>query len=522
MPEPPPPDTTTLPGDSAGVAVDTLGAVVDTTGAVVDTLTRCGRHRLHAKPSEPADSAPLMTDPRSRIPSVDALMSSSAFAPLLEQYARSRVVAGARAAVERVRDRVASGAVPAEIEDASLYAPLASAWLEDDARPSLRPVINATGVVLHTNLGRAPLAEEAVEAMRRAGRSYSNLEYDLHAGARGSRYDHCVDLVRELTGAEDALVVNNAAAALVLALNTAALGAGVAVSRGELVEIGGGFRIPEVLVRAGARLVEVGSTNRTRVADYAEVVGQVEALLKVHRSNFSISGFTEDVEVADLVAVGRERGVPVVYDLGSGLMVPPQRLGLPDEPLAATSIQAGADVVVFSGDKLLGGPQAGIVAGRGELVQAMRKNPLCRALRVDKVTLAGLEATLRLYRDTDAAVARIPILRMLGADSEEIRARAEGVAAQLGEQGVDCSVAEARGAVGGGTMPGAELTSWAVRPDFADEPDRALAGLRKVDPPIVGRIVDDAVTLDLRTVLPGQEADLVRGVAAAFREGSPG
>jgi len=431
-------------------------------------------------------------------------------------------VGAVREAVEAARSAIAAaddGSLEVwedKVELPETYADLARASLEAGDVPSLRGVINATGVVLHTNLGRAPLAEVAVRAMTAAAAGYTNLEYDLDNGARGSRYSHCVSLLVELTGAEDALVVNNAAGALVLALNTIALGEGVAVSRGELVEIGGGFRIPEVLERAGARLVEVGSTNRTRVADYSEVLGEdVCALLKVHRSNFRITGFTEDTSVADLAVLAEEAGIPLVHDLGSGLMVDPELAGLPEEPRPTESLTSGADVVVVSGDKLLGGPQAGILVGRADLIQQMRKNPLCRALRVDKVTLAGLEATLRLYRDESMALAEIPTLRMLASDPAELRGRAEELAARIVEAGVECSVAETKGTVGGGTFPGVELDSWAIRLRPGSGLDAMADALRDGYPPVIGRIAEDALYLDVRTVLPGQEEDLVRRVGEA-------
>ncbi|MDA0329831.1 MAG: L-seryl-tRNA(Sec) selenium transferase [Gemmatimonadetes bacterium] len=462
-----------------------------------------------------------MNDPRSLIPSVDSLIASDGFKVLAETHGRGRVVEAARAAVEDVRAGIAEAVrlgVPGgwtdAVQDVDTYVHRARAWLESGDVPSLRTVINATGVVLHTNLGRAPLADAAVEAMRRAAAEYTNLEYDLASGVRGSRYSHCVSLLCELTGAPDALVVNNAAGALVLALNTLALGEGVAVSRGELVEIGGGFRIPEVLERSGARMVEVGSTNRTRPADYAEAVAEsgVTVLLKVHRSNFSITGFTEEATLADLAALAAGSEVIVMHDLGSGLMVDPKSIGLPREPRATESLAAGADVVVVSGDKLLGGPQAGILVGRGDLMERMRKNPLCRALRVDKVTLAGLEATLRLYRDEDRARSQIPTLRMLSTDAKVLRDRADALQLRLEGVHVACEVVETRGAVGGGTFPSVELPSWAVafRPEAG--PDVLAQALRAGDPPVVGRIVDDALLLDVRTVLPGQDGDLVQRI----------
>ena len=460
-----------------------------------------------------------MSDPRSRIPSVDSLLASADFEPLIERYPRARVVGATRAVVEDVRAALERGYDCDEVEAPRRYARAVAALLGAADVPSLRRVINATGVVLHTNLGRAPLADAAVEAMRAAAAGYTNLEYDLDAGVRGSRYGHCVGLLTELTGADDALVVNNAAGALLLAVGTLAPGRGVAVSRGELVEIGGGFRIPEVLERAGARLVEVGSTNRTRIGDYRKALARtdVATILKVHRSNFRISGFTEEASLAELAALSSERGIPLVHDLGSGLLIDPAELGLPDEPRPVHSLEAGADVVAFSGDKLLGGPQAGIVVGRAEVVARLRESPLCRALRVDKVGLAGLEATLRLYSDPARARAEIPTLSMLTTPLAELERRARALSERLGSSAVACSVRPCRGAVGGGTFPGTELESWAVVLDPAERADALASALRQGDPPVVGRIVDDEVLLDVRTLLPGEEDVLLRRVVEALR-----
>lgn len=464
----------------------------------------------------------MSTDPRRRIPSVDALLLTPPFADLQGGHGRERVVSALRAAMGAVRSGP-SGAdlegIP--VEEPSWWAEAVAARLRAEDVPSLVPVINATGVVLHTNLGRAPLAAAAREAMARAALGYDNLEMDLETGRRGSRYRHCAGLLAELSGAPSALVVNNAAGALVLALNTVARGRVVAVSRGEMVEIGGGFRIPEILERSGARLVEVGSTNRTRAADYARALeaGDVAAVLKVHRSNFRMSGFTEEAPLPELSVLCRERDVPLLYDLGSGLFADPASLGLPAEPRASEAISAGADLVVVSGDKLLGGPQAGLVMGRDALVSAMRENPLCRALRVDKVTLAGLEATLRLYRDPGRALAEVPVLRMLAEKPAVLRGRAEDLAARLAAEGVSgCSVEQVPGAVGGGTYPEVSLPSWAVAlraPGGAE----ALAGaLRRCDPPVVARVEAERVVLDVRTVAPEESGTLVRCVGTAWRE----
>lgn len=465
-----------------------------------------------------------MSDPRSRIPSIDALLSSPEGAAMMADAGREQVAKAFRTAVAEMRDAIAGDDESASgfVEDPTWYVRRAGAVLSAAVVPSLRRVINATGVVLHTNLGRAPLSDEALEAMRSTA-TYSNLEFDLAAGVRGSRYAHCVQLLRDLTGADDALVVNNAAGALVLSMSTVGMGQGVAVSRGELVEIGGGFRIPEVIERSGASLVEVGSTNRTRSGDYEAVVenGEATAILKVHRSNFRMTGFTEQASLADLVDIGSRHDVPVVHDLGSGLMIPADTLGLPEEPRATASIAAGADAVIVSGDKLMGGPQAGVIVGRAELIDRMRKNPLCRALRVDKVTLAGLEATLRLYLDPERVVSRIPTLRMLAMEEDALRAVAEEVAGMLEAGGVSCDVVSTRGAVGGGTYPGVELPSWAVELD-GPKGAQALAGaLRTGAPPVVGRIVEDRLRLDVRTLLPGEHEVVAARVVEVFSSSGP-
>ncbi len=459
-----------------------------------------------------------MSDPRRRIPAVDALLQTPEFDDLTEAFGRARVVEAARLAVDAVRDRVARGEEPDDVGGAPTYASIARGWLESGDVPSLRTVINATGVVLHTNLGRAPLPLAATEAMAAAARSYSNLEYDIGEGRRGSRYDHCVDLLRELTGAQDALVVNNNAAALVLALNTVARGQGVAVSRGELVEIGGGFRIPDILERSGARLVEVGSTNRTRLDDYSDAITEqgATAILKVHRSNFRMTGFTEEASLEELASLAAEHGVPLVHDLGSGLFIAAERLGLPTEPRAVDSLAAGVGLVAVSGDKLLGGPQAGIVLGSAEHIGALRANPLCRALRVDKVTLAGLEGTLRLYRDEERALREIPTLRMLSASDAVLSERATALVEALVDLGVEATLAAGEGAVGGGTYPGVALEGPVVRVLPGEGNANELAArMRRSRPPVVARVVDDAVVIDPRTVLPDEDADLVRVVSEA-------
>lgn len=465
-----------------------------------------------------------MTDPRSRIPGLDRLLLDEGVRPLLAQFPRPRVAEALRGALDAARTGLARGEWPHDPADEGPYVACAAAQLEADAHPSLKRVVNATGVVLHTNLGRAPLAPEARAAMVEVATAYSNLEFDLDEGRRGSRYDHCRDLVREQTGAEDAVVVNNCAAALVLVLNTLAGGRGVVVSRGELVEIGGGFRIPDMLGRAGCSLREVGSTNRTRVGDYAAALdeGGIGAVLKVHRSNFRITGFTESVDIEELVGIASEAGVPLVHDVGSGLLLEPDTLGLPHEPTAARSIAGGADIVVFSGDKLLGGPQAGVVAGRREWVEAVRHNPLCRAMRVDKATLAALEATLRLYRDPATVRERVPVLRMLTLPLERLEQRAArmvGAIAALPGVG-EVTVADSIGRVGGGTYPDHELPARVVRLSVAEGGVEGVAArLRRGRPAVVGRVVDDALLLDPRTMDPSEDAVVVEALRVALAGG---
>ena len=457
-----------------------------------------------------------MTDPRRYIPALEQLLGAEPILALQTRFGRERTVERLREAVARVRHGSSGDGDEGSFADPAWYAREVEAVLVEEERGSLRPVINATGVVLHTNLGRAPLAASAVAAMARVAAGYSNLEFDLASGERGSRYDHCVGLLRRLTGAEDALVVNNNAAALVLALNTVARGGPVLVSRGELVEIGGGFRIPEMLERSGAVLVEVGATNRTRLGDY-RVAAQRDgaaAILKVHRSNFRIEGFTEEASLTELSELARELGVPLVHDLGSGLLLDPGTLRLPAEPRAGESLAAGADLVCVSGDKVLGGPQAGIVVGTAGLVQELRGNPLCRALRVDKATLAALEVTLRLHLDPAVAQREVPALRMIATAPDILQRRAEAIASELSDLGgAKVRVAEGHSVVGGGPFPGAELPGCTVRfarSVGAGDASLLAAALRGGNPPVAARVEDGEVVLDLRTVDPDDDGVLLR------------
>ncbi len=417
--------------------------------------------------------------------------------PSVDELAReagdSLAVDAARAVIDRARAEIQAGGDPGDLA-ARLRDELA-----DARRPRLRGVLNATGVVIHTNLGRAPLAEEALARVVAAGRGYSNLEYDLAAGERGSRQDHCAAILRRLTGADAALVVNNNAGAVLLALAALAEGREVVVSRGELIEIGDGFRIPDVLVRSGARLVEVGTTNRTRAADYEAAIGPETALLlRVHQANFRVVGFEERPRLEEVAEVARRHGLPLVDDLGSGALTPVQA-----EPTAKESLAGGADLVCFSGDKLLGGPQAGIVLGRAELVERLRRHPLQRALRIDKLSLAALEGTLLLHLE---APARIPVLRTLAQDTATVRARAQRLAAATGGE-----VEETVGRVGGGALPLAEL------PSFACAIEESLAEpLRTGEPPVVGVVRDGRLLLDCLT-LTDEEAEQAAAAVATAR-----
>ncbi|MGH7475229.1 MAG: L-seryl-tRNA(Sec) selenium transferase [Longimicrobiales bacterium] len=458
----------------------------------------------------------MSDDPRRAIPAVDRLLGSAAF----DALRRARPVALVRRALQEVQDELrvalAAGApMPAEIASADWYAERVRNRLTELERASLRRVVNATGVVLHTNLGRAQLAEVAVAAVAKIGAGYSNLEFDLERGERGSRYDHCRALLLELTGAEDALVVNNNAGAVLLALNTLADGREAIVSRGEQVEIGGAFRVPEIMERSGARMVEVGTTNRTHLADYANAITPATAaLLKVHQSNFSVHGFTAAVAEAELVELARERGLEVIADLGSGLLLDLAPFGLPGEPTVARVVVTGVDIVTMSGDKLLGGPQAGIAVGGADAIGRMRRNPLCRTLRVDKLTLAALEATLVLYRDPPRALREIPTLRMLTIATEQLRERAERLAAQLRDRGIDADCAPGSSAVGGGAFPDAELPTTLVRVAVHGLSANALQErLRRGEAAVVTRIVDESVVLDPRTIEGADEEIVVLALA---------
>jgi L-seryl-tRNA(Ser) seleniumtransferase len=422
--------------------------------------------------------------------------------PSVDELARGAddplAIEAARVVLARAREDIQAGADPGDLEE-QLRNELSTA-----RAARLRRVLNATGVVVHTNLGRAPLPEAALERVREVGRGYSNLEYDLSVGTRGSRQDHVAGILRRLTRAEAALVVNNNAAAVLLALAALAEGRDVLVSRGELIEIGDGFRIPDVLARSGARLVEVGTTNRTHAADYERAVGaETAVLLRVHQSNFRLVGFTELPSVGELARVARRHELPLVDDLGSGALSPSNSVLLREEPSVRESLEAGADLVCFSGDKLLGGPQAGIVVGRPDLVEKLRRHPLQRAVRADKLTLAALEGTLALYLEPERALHEVPVLRMALDHADAVRARAVRLAEVTGGE-----VEETVGRIGGGALPLAELPSFACAVE-----EELAAPLREGDPPVVGVVRDGRLLLDCRTLSAAEVEEVATAVS---------
>lgn len=450
-----------------------------------------------------------MTDQRRDLPSISSLLETSGVRSLLERHPRPLVVEAVRNAVDAAR---MEGQV---VKSEEQWVASIANTVDKLVQPSLRRVINATGIVLHTNLGRAPLADAAIEAIAGTAGGFSNLEYDVQSGLRGSRYSHCVGLLIQLTGAKDALVVNNCAAALVLTLNTLAQRKQVLVSRGELVEIGGSFRIPDIMARSGARLVEVGTTNRTHEDDYRRAITpKTAAIVKVHRSNFAIEGFTSDVRVEQLAFIGSEHGLPVVHDLGSGLILALDQYGLRGEPTASAALAAGASVVLMSGDKLLGGPQAGIILGESGLLARLRKNPLTRAMRVDKLTLSALEATLRLYLEPVRALREIPVLAMLTAPVESLAARARSIVDKLESARVEARVVESIASVGGGAFPTAEISSIAI--SMSGDAQSTEERLRLGDPAVIGRIVDGRLLLDLRSVQPRDDTVLAHAILRAL------
>ncbi|MFN0072399.1 MAG: L-seryl-tRNA(Sec) selenium transferase, partial [Chloroflexota bacterium] len=454
------------------------------------------------------------TDRFRALPSVERLLAAlrdhDAHGP-----SHQLVVPLARAVIDAARQQIQDGLSAPDLGE--LVGAL-RARVHAATRPPVRRVINATGVIIHTNLGRAPLSERTLQAVEAVGRGYSNLEYQLEIGMRGSRHEHCNALLQQLTGAPGSVVVNNNAAALLLVLAELAVGREVVISRGELVEIGGGFRIPDVLKQSGAQLVEVGTTNRTYVEDYAAVIHpETAAFLRVHSSNFRIIGFTHRPSLQELVALGRTHDIPVVEDLGSGSLLDTAPFGLKAEPTVQASLAAGVDLVCFSGDKLLGGPQAGVVVGRADLIQRLKRHPLMRALRPDKLTIAALAATLGEYL-TDDPRRSLPVWRMIALTASEVACRAEKIAAALSDVACSCELIDGQSTIGGGALPEETLPTRLMRLWAEAWGANVLAErLRQCEPPIIARIQDDAVVLDLRTVDPAEDAELTQALCGLLR-----
>lgn len=483
----------------------------------------------------------LETSEYRKLPAVDSLLRRAEISPLVAEFGTGPVTAAARAELDVARDAIRAGAAAPSWD---VITERISRNLLAIETPSLRPVINATGVLIHTNLGRTPLSQAAQNAVIELAKGYSTLEYDLEAGGRGSRHRHPARLLSELTGAEDALVVNNNASAVFLVLTAMCPGREVIVSRGELVEIGGGFRIPDVLRQSGATLVEVGTTNRTHPHDFASAVSsRTAALMRIHASNFKQIGFVKNPNLNQLVAIARESRAEespdtppaagpvqgsgtddraatertpaerpiVIDDLGSGTLLDTARFGLAAEPMVQTSVQAGADIITFSGDKLLGGPQAGLIVGKAKYISRLRAHPLARALRVDKMTLAALDATLRAYR-SGRATTEIPVWRMIDQPAEAVERRAHRLQKQLSAAGFEATVIRGESTIGGGSLPGETLPTHLLALD-TPQPDASAAAMRHNDPPVICRIQNDLLVFDLRTVLPEQETELLEALA---------
>ncbi len=462
-------------------------------------------------------------NPFRNLPAVNDVLQAPAVQSLAQAQAHDLIVAAVRQELAELRRRLASGDSADGQSSADAVAARVAERLARELRPKLRPVINATGIVLHTNLGRAPVAEEAARAAADAARGYLNLELDLETGKRSSRQDAIREWVCRLTGAEAATAVNNNAAATVIVLRALCGGKEVVISRGQLVEIGGSFRIPEIMAVSGAILREVGATNITRLSDYEHAIGaNTGALLQVHCSNYRISGHTEAVPLAELVALGKKHGLPVIDDIGSGALLDFGRFGFAGEPTARASIRTGADLILFSGDKLLGGPQAGIIAGRAEYIRKIEKDPLMRAFRLDKMTLAALETTLRIYLNEDRALREVPVLRLLGTPLSELRQRAEALAVRLRALAGTASavVAEDVAYVGGGSLPDQTMKTCVIELLARDVSDAELARrLRTGEPAVMGRVRNGKLVLDVRTIFTAQEDDLVAAVGRALGQG---
>jgi L-seryl-tRNA(Ser) seleniumtransferase len=460
----------------------------------------------------------MADNPFRSLPSVNEILAAAPIQELAGQHAHEAIVAAVRGELDSLRQRLKQGENVDGDSGIDLLARRVHARLQQTFRPKLQAVINATGIVLHTNLGRSPMAAEAARAAAEAAQGYLNLEMDLQTGKRSSRQVAIREWVCRLTGAESATAVNNNAAATVIVLRALAQGKEVVLSRGQLIEIGGSFRIPEIMAVSGATLREVGTTNITRLADYERAIGpSTGALMQIHPSNYRIGGFTKSVTLADLAGLGKKHGLPVIDDIGSGALLDFSRFGFQDEPVARHSIETGADLVLFSGDKLLGGPQAGIIAGRKDMIQRVEKDPLMRAFRLDKMTLAALEATLRLYLNEERALREVPVLSMLGTPLNQLRQRAEKLATRLADSaGVSARPREDVAYVGGGSLPDQSMKTWVVEVTAKGVSDAELAQrLRLGTPAVLGRLKDGKVLLDVRTVFAAQEGPLVEAVRLA-------
>lgn len=457
-----------------------------------------------------------------KIPKVDILLKEEKIQNLCEEYGRGFVVDCIRGELDRLRALVATGNAE-EIEKAlDGFQNNLTAYIQDASGYSLKKVCNATGIILHTNLGRAPLGKIHLDAMAQAMCNYSNLEYNLENGQRGKRFTHYADMISRVTGAESAIAVNNNAASLTLIFSALAKGKKVIVSRGEAIEIGGRFRIPEVIEQSGAILKEVGTTNRTRISDYENVINEeTGALLKVHTSNYKIQGFTEEASLEELAALGKKYNLPVIMDLGSGVLVNLEKYGLAHEPTVQEMVKKGADLVCFSGDKLLGGPQSGIIIGKEKYIKQMENYPLMRAIRLDKCVIAALAATFREYLDEERAMKNIPIMRMIARPQEELKQQAKELLAGMQDvcKYAELAVEESISMVGGGSLPGEELPSYAMTiAPINMSCEEITAGMRALPIPIIAHIKNDKVWLDMRTIMPEDMADLIEELKIFFEK----
>jgi L-seryl-tRNA(Ser) seleniumtransferase len=458
----------------------------------------------------------------SNLPSVDEILKSKQGVEWLNIYPRRYVLQAIREAIDLRRKEIIEG-LAADFSEEIMIADIGN-MIEELSSYSLRPLINATGVVIHTNLGRSILSKKALENIQRVSESYSNLEYDIKEGKRGKRYTHVKRILREITGVEDALIVNNNAAAVLLCLNTLSKGKEVIVSRGELVEIGGSFRMPEIMAASGAILREVGTTNKTHLYDYEEAINENTSLiLKVHKSNFRVIGFSEEVFIEDLVSLGKKHQIPTMFDLGSGCLMDLRTFGIQDEPVVKDIVKSGIDITTFSGDKLLGGPQCGVIVGKREYIEKIQKNHLTRAMRIDKLTLAGIEATLMEYIDEEKAIRNVPTLKMLLQKPEELRGRANKIAKRLKReiQNAYIRVMSDSSRAGGGALPEVALPTYAVSIKSDEISVNELEErLRKSNPPIIARIKEDSLIIDARTIRDEDLESLVKGVKLALSEES--